>query len=63
MAEDGNAESDRLDDLIHQEGDEKTRLILIILNNINRNLVANTTLTQEIAAEQQVSRKLSPALH
>ncbi len=47
-------QSDEIDDLIRKEPDEKTRLILIILNNINRNLVANTALTSEIADKQEV---------
>lgn len=47
-------QSDEIDELIRKEPDEKTRLILIILNNINRNLVANTTLTSEIAEKQEI---------
>lgn len=47
-------QSDEIDELIRKEPDEKTRLNLIILNKINRNLVANTALTSEIADKQEI---------
>jgi len=47
-------QQDKIDTLIGEESDPKTRLTLLILSNLNKSIIANTELCQDMHAEIKV---------
>jgi hypothetical protein len=47
-------QQEKIDELIGEEADSKTRLMLMVMSNINKSIVANTELTNAIYGEVKV---------
>lgn len=47
----------KIDELIEEEGDRKTRLTLMIMSNLNKSIIANTELIQSMHGEVVALKK------